>query len=58
MLQPRKVKYRKVQKNVGALRGNASRGTTIAFGSFALKATQAAWITNRQIEAARIAMTR
>ena len=57
MLQPRKVKYRKVQKNVGALRGNASRGTTIAFGSFALKATQAAWITNRQIEAARIAMT-
>jgi len=58
MLQPRKVKYRKVQKKLKHLRGNAVRGTSIAYGSFALKAVDAGWITNRQIEAARIAMTR
>ena len=58
MLQPRKVKYRKVQKKVKHLRGNAARGASIAYGSFGLKAVDAGWITNRQIEAARIAMTR
>lgn len=56
MLQPRKTKYRKQQK--GRNRGLAHRGSKIAFGSFGLKATEGAWITSRQIEAARIAMTR
>jgi len=58
MLQPRKVKHRKVQKKLKHLRGNAVRGTSIAYGTFGLKATEAGWLTNRQIEAARIAMTR
>ncbi|MBN1356442.1 50S ribosomal protein L16 [bacterium] len=56
MLQPKKVKYRKKQK--GRMRGNATSGTEISFGSFGLQALQAGWITDRQIEAARIAMTR
>lgn len=56
MLQPKKVKHRKVQK--GRIRGNAQRGATIAFGSFGLKALEPKWITNRQIEAARQVMTR
>lgn len=56
MLQPRKTKYRKQQK--GRMNGNAGRGTTLAFGSFGIKALDATWITNRQIEAARIAVTR
>lgn len=56
MLQPKRTKYRKAQK--GRIKGNAQRGATIAFGSFGLKALESKWITNRQIEAARQAMTR
>lgn len=56
MLQPKKVKHRKAHK--GRIKGNAQRGTTVAFGSFGLKALEPKWITNRQIEAARQAMTR
>jgi large subunit ribosomal protein L16 len=56
MLQPKKSKHRKAQK--GRIRGNAMRGATVAFGSFGLKAMEPKWITNRQIEAARQAMTR
>ena len=56
MLQPKRTKYRKQQK--GRNRGLAYRGSTIAFGSFALKTVENGRITNRQIEAARIAMTR
>ncbi len=56
MLQPKRTKYRKQQK--GRIKGIAHRGSTISFGSFALKSLDAAFITNRQIEAARIAMTR
>ena len=56
MLQPKRTKYRKQQK--GRNRGLAHRGSTISFGSFGLKALQPGRITNRQIEAARIAMTR
>ena len=56
MLQPKKTKHRKAHK--GRIRGNAQRGATVAFGSFGLKALEPKWITNRQIEAARQAMTR
>ena len=56
MLQPKKVKYRKTQKGRG--KGQAQRGNTVAFGDYGLKALDAGWITDRQIEAARIAMTR
>src|SRR5678815_2088468 len=56
MLQPKRTKHRKAQK--GRIRGVAKRGSTIAFGSFALKAMEPIWLTNRQIEAARQAMTR
>jgi large subunit ribosomal protein L16 len=56
MLQPKKVKYRKQQK--GRMKGNTKRGATISFGSFALKSLDTAWITDRQIEAARVALTR
>ena len=56
MLQPKRTKYRKQQK--GRNRGLAHRGSTVAFGDFGLKALDAGFITNRQIEAARIAMTR
>jgi large subunit ribosomal protein L16 len=56
MLQPKKVKHRKVQK--GRLRGKANRGNTIAFGDYGLQALGTGFITARQIEAARIAMTR
>jgi large subunit ribosomal protein L16 len=56
MLQPKRTKYRRMQK--GKMKVNAERGSTIAFGSFALKAVEGSWITNRQIEAARIAVTR
>lgn len=56
MLQPKRTKYRKQQK--GRLKGLAYRGSSIDFGSFGLKATTGGRITNRQIEAARIAMTR
>ena len=56
MLQPKRTKYRKTQG--GRNRGLAHRGSTVAFGSFGLKTLDAAHITNRQIESARIAMTR
>ena len=56
MLIPKKVKYRKRQK--GRMRGAAFRGSSLNFGSYGLMALGPAWITNRQIEAARIAMTR
>jgi len=56
MLQPKRVKHRKQHK--GRIRGNAERGSTVAFGSFGLKSLEPKWITNRQIEAARQAMTR
>lgn len=56
MLQPKKTKFRKVQK--GRIKGLAQRGNRIAFGSFALKSLEPKYITSRQIEAARIAITR
>ena len=56
MLQPKKTKYRKMQK--GKMKGNAGRGTTLAFGSFGIKALDECWITARQIDAARLAVTR
>lgn len=56
MLQPKRTKYRKQQK--GRNRGLAQRGSKVAFGTFGLKAMGETWITSRQIEAARIAMTR
>jgi ribosomal protein L16 len=56
MLQPKRTKYRKQQK--GRVTGVATRGHRIAFGSFAIKSLEGGWITARQIEAARIAMTR
>ncbi|MCK5084634.1 MAG: 50S ribosomal protein L16 [Candidatus Pacebacteria bacterium] len=56
MLMPKKVKHRKQQK--GRMRGKAHRGTSISFGSFALKSLGTSWVTSRQIEAARRAMTR
>lgn len=56
MLMPKRVKFRKAQR--GHLRGNAGRGFTVSFGTYGLKAMEPAWITDRQIEAARIALTR
>lgn len=56
MLMPKRVKYRKQQR--GRMRGKANRGSNIAFGEFGLKAMEPAWITARQIEAGRVAMTR
>jgi large subunit ribosomal protein L16 len=56
MLQPKRTKFRKMQK--GRMKGLASRGTELSFGSFGIKSLEAAWITSRQIEAARIAVTR
>ncbi|MCU0352140.1 MAG: 50S ribosomal protein L16 [Cytophagales bacterium] len=56
MLQPKRTKFRKMQK--GRVRGLATRGHEIAFGSFAVKSLEPGWITARQIEAARISMTR
>lgn len=56
MLSPKRVKWRKHQK--GRMTGKANRGNTITFGDFAIQATNCGYITNRQIEAARIAMTR
>jgi large subunit ribosomal protein L16 len=56
MLQPKKTKYRKQQK--GKMKGNAQRGHQLAFGSFGIKTLEEAWITGRQIEAARQAITR
>jgi len=56
MLQPKRTKFRKMQK--GRMKGNAQRGSQIAFGSFAIKSLDESWVTARQIEAARIAVTR
>ncbi len=56
MLMPKRVKYRKQFR--GKMRGRAKGGTTVAYGEYGLQAMEPAWITNRQIEAARIAMTR
>jgi large subunit ribosomal protein L16 len=56
MLQPKKTKFRRSQK--GRMKGNAQRGNQLAFGSFGIKTLQSKWITGRQIEAARIAVTR
>ena len=56
MLQPKRTKFRKKQK--GRVKGIAQRGHTLAFGNFGIKSLEPAWITSRQIEAARIAMTR
>ena len=56
MLAPRKIKYRKTQK--GRMRGMANSGDYVSFGSYGLKAMEAGWITSRQIEAARIAISR
>ena len=56
MLMPKRVKFRRVQR--GRLKGKALRGNTVSNGSFGLMATEPAWITSNQIEAARIAMTR
>src|SRR5580700_11047233 len=56
MLQPKRTKHRKAQK--GRIRESAKRGSSIAFGSYGLKALEGIWLTNRQLEAARQAMTR
>jgi large subunit ribosomal protein L16 len=56
MLLPKRVKYRKTQR--GRMKGKAYRGSQVAFGTFGLKALEPAWITNRQIESARIAINR
>ncbi len=56
MLMPKKTKYRKKMK--GRMTGSETRGTTLEFGNFGLQSTEPAWITSRQIEAARRAMTR
>jgi large subunit ribosomal protein L16 len=56
MLMPKRVKYRKAQR--GRMRGMAQRGSALAFGEYGLKALEPGWVTNRQIEAARVALTR
>ncbi len=56
MLQPKKTKFRRAQK--GRIKGNAQRGNELAFGSFGIKSLGTIWLTGRQIEAARIAVTR
>jgi large subunit ribosomal protein L16 len=56
MLQPKRVKYRKQMK--GRMRGKATRGNQVSFGDYALQSIEPGWISNRQIEAARVAMTR
>jgi len=56
MLQPKKTKYRRQQK--GRMKGNAARGSQLAFGSFGIKSMEECWMTGRQIEAARVAVTR
>lgn len=56
MLQPKRTKYRRSQK--GRMKGNAQRGHELAFGSFGIKALESMWIEQRQIEAARVAVTR
>ena len=56
LLMPKRVKYRKAQR--GRMRGKAQRGASLAFGDYGLKALEPAWVTNRQIEAARVSLTR
>jgi len=56
MLMPKRVKYRKQQR--GRMRGKAYRGSSVTFGEFGLQSLEPAWVTNRQIEAARVAITR
>ncbi|MCK4596250.1 50S ribosomal protein L16, partial [candidate division WOR-3 bacterium] len=56
MLQPSRVKYRKQHR--GRMKGIATRGASVAFGEYALKTLEPAWITQRQIEAARVAISR
>jgi large subunit ribosomal protein L16 len=56
MLQPKKTKFRRVQK--GKMKGLAQRGNQLAFGSFGIKSLEETWLTGRQIEAARVAVTR
>ncbi len=56
MLQPKRTKFRRQQK--GKMKGNAQRGTELAFGSFGIKSLETKWLTGRQIEAARVAVTR
>ena len=56
MLMPKRVKYRKAQR--GRMKGKAQRGSTLAFGDFGLKALEPGWVTNRQIEAARVSLAR
>jgi large subunit ribosomal protein L16 len=56
MLMPKRVKYRKQQR--GRMNGKAYRGSSVAFGEFGLQALEPAWVTNRQLEAARVAITR
>jgi large subunit ribosomal protein L16 len=56
VLQPKRVKYRKQQR--GRMKGKALRGSTLAFGDYGLKALEPAWVTNRQLEAGRVALTR
>ncbi len=56
MLAPKRVKWRKQQK--GRMRGKATRGNSVAFGQYGLQSLERAWVTSRQIEAARVAMTR
>ncbi len=56
MLSPKRVKHRKTHK--GRMRGKSYRGNKVSFGEFGLQTTECGWITNRQIEAARVAMTR
>ncbi|MCQ2059308.1 MAG: 50S ribosomal protein L16 [Bacteroidaceae bacterium] len=56
MLQPKRTKYRRMQK--GRCKGNAQRGNQLAFGSFGIKSLETCWLTGRQIEAARVAVTR
>ncbi len=58
MLSPKKIRHRKVMKQARHLRGVETRGTKVAFGDYGLMATESLWITNRQIEAARVAMNR
>ena len=56
MLQPKRVKYRKAHR--GRMKGKAQRGSSLAFGDYGLKAMEPVWLTNRQIEAGRVALTR
>ena len=58
MLSPKRTKHRKMMKQVRHLRGTESRGTSVSFGEYGLMALEAAWLTNRQIEAARVALNR